>query len=317
MIKHSAPPLQVQLPLVQPFAVSESQARPQAPQLLRLLLTFVQVPEQQESVPGQVSPHAPQFAGVSSAVQRPPQHDWPPAQRTPPQRHMPITHVSPAPHVGEQVGAAQVPAWQVCPAEHIRPQAPQWLGLLFMSTQPPEQQELVPVQAAPAPQRHAPPVHVSPVSHAGVHALPQEPAMHVVPTSQRMPHMPQWFELFVTSTHAPPQHIWLPLQAGRQVLLGTSRGTPVSSPPVSTAGASMRPVSRGPASPFPSPPDAQPTPAIDSVLTASEARMKRRAPVMGTSCVRHVAQESESRENPRETTRVPKREGAVENGQLS
>lgn len=42
---------------------------------------------------------------------------------------------------------------------------------MFVSTQPPPQHVCVPVQAAPAPQRHVPDTHVSPMSHAGVHIV--------------------------------------------------------------------------------------------------------------------------------------------------
>jgi hypothetical protein len=115
--------------------------------------------------------------------------------------------VVPPVHAGVQVASAQVPAWQVWPVGHARPQAPQWLGFEPVSTQPPVQQLEVPVQVPPAPQRHAPPVQVSPGSHAGVHRLPQVPSTQVVPTAQLLPQVPQWLALRSVSTHAPPQHV--------------------------------------------------------------------------------------------------------------
>jgi hypothetical protein len=191
-ITQAIPPLQVQTPPVHPLVRSASQVRPQRPQLSTLVLTFVQIPSQQASVPPQVRPHAPQFATVSRVVQRPAQHRWLAVHVAPPQRQRPATQVSPAAHAGEQVGAVQVPASQLSPIAQRRPHAPQWFVLLAVSTHPPPQHESPSPQAVPAPHRQPPSTHVSPASQAGVQvAAMHMPPTHEAPIAQRLPHSPQ------------------------------------------------------------------------------------------------------------------------------
>jgi hypothetical protein len=298
VMRHSAPPLHVHAPPVHPLAVSLSHARPQAPQLLTLLLVFVHTPEQHDSAPEQVRPHAPQLATVSSRAQRPPQQKSAAVQGAPPQRQVPITHVSPGRQEGMQVAALQVPDTQLSPAAHRRPQVPQLLTLLLVSTQPPPQQDCGSAQAVLAPQRHVPLMHVSPGSHAGMHiAPPQEPPLQVVPMSQRLPQRPQWLELLVVSTQVPPQHSWVPVHAGMQV-------APVSSPMGASApggtskpgGTSRRPASIPPPPVSPLPPEAHPGARSKSTRAVEIAK---RAAVMTPRKRRVKYERNETRERRR------------------
>ena len=77
-------------------------------------------------------------------------------------------HVVPAGQLTVQ-GTVHVPPTHERPAAQAMPQRPQFAAFVLVSTQPPPQQVCVPVHAVPAPQRHVPDTHVSPVSHAGVH----------------------------------------------------------------------------------------------------------------------------------------------------
>jgi hypothetical protein len=61
----------------------------------------------------------------------------------------------------------QVPLQQLSLPPHTRPQAPQWPTLVLTSTHSPPQQRWPAVQRPPAPQRHVPPMQVSPRPHAG------------------------------------------------------------------------------------------------------------------------------------------------------
>ncbi len=66
-MKHSGPPLQVQLPEVHASDVDDPHAFPHEPQLASLVCTFTQFPAQHWSLPPvQVRPHRPQFAIVFS-----------------------------------------------------------------------------------------------------------------------------------------------------------------------------------------------------------------------------------------------------------
>lgn len=174
-MKHSPPPPHVQSPPVQPSAVLESHARPQAPQLLSSVCVFRHVPEQHCSEPEHTRPHAPQFATVSVRVQVPPQQLSPELQaRAPapvPHRHWSPMHVVPAGQLTVHEVTHEL-AVQVCVEVQARPHMPQCMRFEVVSTQPPPQQAWVPVHAAPAPQWQVPPVHVSPMSHAGVQPPP-------------------------------------------------------------------------------------------------------------------------------------------------
>ena len=76
-----------------------------------------------------------------------------------------------------------------------------------MSTHSPPQQRWPAPQGAPAPQRHAPAVHVSPMPHGEGHgtSVVQVPLRQTWPPVQVVPHAPQFVVLLVMSTHAPPQ----------------------------------------------------------------------------------------------------------------
>lgn len=144
-MKHSDPPPQVHEPFVHPSVTSESQVRPQLPQLFLSERVFLHVPEQHSSVPGHTRPQAPQFATVFTFVQVPLQHCSAAEQaRAPvpvPQRHCDPEQVVPAGQLTVQL-VTHVPPVHTWPLEH----------------------------AAPVPQRHTPPTQTSPVPHAGVHA---------------------------------------------------------------------------------------------------------------------------------------------------
>lgn len=192
-MRHSAAPPHVQLPLVHPSEVPESQLRPQPPQLFVSLDVLMHVLPQHDWLPEQVRPHAPQFATVSTATHVALQHILPPV------------HAGPAP---QPPPALHTPAVQVCPAAHGRPQPPQCSAFVSVSTQPPEQQVWVPVHAALAPQRQVVPMHVSPVSHAGVHAVAvHTPATQLSPAAHARPHAPQCATLVRVSVQPPPQQL--------------------------------------------------------------------------------------------------------------
>ncbi len=213
---HSEPPPHVQLRAVHPSDVMLSQLRPHAPQLFSSFVTFVHEPLQHSSLPAQVRPHAPQFATVVVDTQLPLQHERPEPHGPPlPHRHVPPEHVSPAAHDGVHVVEPQVPPLQLIPVPQRMPHMPQWFGFVLVSTQPPEQHVCVAAHAAPAPQRHAPSSpHVSPASHAGVHAAAMHvPAMQVSPVEQRRPHAPQCVVLVCVSTQPPEQHADAPVHA--------------------------------------------------------------------------------------------------------
>jgi hypothetical protein len=130
-----------------------------------------QTPSQHWSEPAHVRPQAPQFEMVFRGVQTPPQHPSVAAHaRAPapePQRHWSPLQVVPA---GQDTvhGTVQRPPEHVWPVGHIMPHIPQLPAFVLVSTQPPPQQVSVPAQGPRAPQRQAPPTHVSPVRHAGV-----------------------------------------------------------------------------------------------------------------------------------------------------
>jgi hypothetical protein len=172
------------------FAVSESQARPQLPQLFTSVFVLRQTPEQHCSEPPeQVRPHAPQFEIVSRRVQVPPQQPSVAAHaRAPepvPHMHWSPLHVVPAGHDTVQ-GEPHMPAVHVCPAEQARPHMPQLPALVLVSTHTPPQQLWVPAQEAVMPQRHAPLTQVSPGSHAG-EQLPPPVSMGTGPVSRATP----------------------------------------------------------------------------------------------------------------------------------
>jgi hypothetical protein len=108
------------------------------------------------------------------------------------------------------------PEQQLSVPAQVRPHAPQLPTLDDVSTHDPPQQTWVPVHAAPAPQRHAPAAHVSPVRHAGSQGTSSvhPPAKQTRPASHTLPQVPQFEALVCTSTHAPPQHAWPAMHAG-------------------------------------------------------------------------------------------------------
>jgi hypothetical protein len=249
MMKHSGPPPHVQLPPVQPSAVS-SHELPQLPQLLSSFCVSRQVPEQHDCEPEHTRPHAPQFATVSVRVQLPLQQVSPPLHaRAPapvPQRHWVPMHVVPAGQLTVQA-TSQLPAVQERPEVQAMPHMPQCAAFVRVSTQPPPQHVCVPVHAAPAPQRHVPDTQVSPASHAGVH---DEPPSRGAPVS------------------------------GRTFASGTgpvSRGNGASKPTTRASGVPTRPASRPPSPPLAHAP--KPDDEITIERTSSGASHVR----MGTS----------------------------------
>ncbi len=129
--------------------------------------------------------------------------------------------------------SSQLPAVHERPAGHAMPHMPQFAALVRVSTHPPPQHVCVALHAAPAPQRHTPDTHVSPVSHAGVHAGP--------PASRIM--LPESTRTFVSGTG--------PL----------SRGNGASKPTTRASGVAPRPASR----PLPSPPVAHALEAVAKI----------------------------------------------------
>lgn len=214
---HSGSPLQVQRPAVQPSALSESQTLPQLPQLFRSEVVFAHVPEQHWSVPAQTRPHAPQFpTSVLMLAQVPEQQRWLAEQPGPvPQPHVPIRHVSPAAHAGEQgTSAVHDPPMHASPGAHAFPQKPQLVVLVPVSTHEVPQQ-VAPLVQVPDPHLQVPSSHTSSPVQAGEQGVTTHaPSTHSSPGAQRMPHPPQLAGLLSTSTHAPPQQISVPVHAG-------------------------------------------------------------------------------------------------------
>ena len=124
------------------------------------MFVFTQAPEQQDSLPEHVRPHAPQLpTSLPRVAQTPSQQRCPPPHGAlPPQRHVPAEQVSPGPQAGSHgTSVVQPPARQTSPAPHALPQKPQFDASVCVSTQPPPQQAPV-VQLGPTPQRHSLPM---------------------------------------------------------------------------------------------------------------------------------------------------------------
>lgn len=214
---HSGSPSHMQRPDAHSFAVSEPQARPQLPQLLASDWVLVQTLAQQASLPPQVRPHAPQLAMLARvSTQVPVQQVWPVAQPGPvPQPHVPILHVSPAAHAGEQgTSAVHDPPMQASPVPHTLPQTPQFLVSVAVTTHEVPQQ-VPPAAHMPEPHRQTASTHTSsPTQAIGQGVTAHIPSTHSSPGSQRVPQPPQFAGLVRTSTHTPPQQISVPVHAG-------------------------------------------------------------------------------------------------------
>jgi hypothetical protein len=213
---HAGPPLQVVCTTQAPATHASPTAHglPQRPQFFGSVSTSEQPVAQHWSVPvhtgpplheagavqfpvWQVSPggqrrlHRPQFLGSVSTFAHPDvQHCLPPVQTGPPLH---------------DVGATQLPFWQVSPIAHWNPHSLQLLGSFWTSTQPPGQQvESVPVQGGPP---------MQPV-------LAQLPPTQVAPGGHARKHPPQLFGSVCVSTHDERFSCW-------QQVSGAAQGRPI------------------------------------------------------------------------------------------
>jgi hypothetical protein len=100
-----------------------------------------------------------------------------------------------------------IPAEHVWPAAHARPQAPQLLALLVVST-------------------HAPPQLVCPAGHIIIEPW-QRPFVHVWPAEQTVPHAPQFMSSVKTLVQTPLQRVSPPPQ-GDDPSMGEAVITPES-----------------------------------------------------------------------------------------
>ena len=162
---------------------------------------------------GQALPQAPQLRRSDAVL-----------MQRPPQRTSPIAHW-------------QVPATQLWPAVQLRPQLPQLVLSMRVSTQElphtvrPAAQEVAqvpPLQTWPVPQAvpqvpqfvalervstQTPPQRVWPAGQV------QTPATQVEPPAQLVPHMPQFVLVLLRSTHAPLHAVRPAPQVASQVPL--------------------------------------------------------------------------------------------------
>lgn len=213
------------------------------------------VPPLQVMPVGHRIPHIPQLFGFVAVSTHPPEQQLvvPEHAAAAPQWQAPSApQVSPVSHAGVQVAAWHSPATQLSPVAQRLPHVPQWVALVCVSMQPPEQQLEPPVHAAAAPQRHIPVAHASAVVPQSCPHIPHsvrdiERSMHAPPQQVRPePHMP--------SAHAiwqpPPRQIVPAGQVIAQPPPPPSPTVPESPPsgrgPVSTGGPVSR---RGPVSP--------------------------------------------------------------------
>ncbi len=135
---------------------------------------------------------APQSVKPAVQLQTPPAHTWPAGQRLlqPPQFRASVLGSTQAAHITR--GAAQVathdPSTQACPATHTRPQAPQWAGLLRVSTSQPLAS--TPSQSARPGlhvSAHNDPMHSALLSGRAAHARPQAPQLATVVSGASQP----------------------------------------------------------------------------------------------------------------------------------
>jgi hypothetical protein len=106
---------------------------------------------------------------------------------------------------------------------HTVPQPPQLFVSDRMFAHEPLQHAWPDMHVAPAPHRHVPDTHVSPVAHAGGHvAGPVTPrlALRVWAAGHTLPQLPQLVVSVAVERHVPEQHVWLAVHAGVHIAAG-------------------------------------------------------------------------------------------------